>query len=91
MSEMIEQLDAVVMEVAKIRQISDKQAESVKQISDAVEQVNGLCSLILLLRKKYLQPVKNFLHLLKVWMRWYLILFFVNKIRTDDWHIVQMR
>ena len=42
MSEMIEQLDAVVMEVAKIRQISDKQAESVKQISDAVEQVNGV-------------------------------------------------
>lgn len=42
MSEMIEQLDAVVMEVAKIRQISDKQTESVKQISDAVEQVNGV-------------------------------------------------
>ena len=42
MSEMIEQLDAVVMEVANIRQISDKQAESVKQISDAVEQVNGV-------------------------------------------------
>ena len=42
MSEMIEQLDAVVMEVAKIRQISDQQAESVKRISDAVEQVNGV-------------------------------------------------
>ena len=42
MSEMIEQLDAVVMEVAKIRQISDQQTESVKQISDAVEQVNGV-------------------------------------------------
>jgi superfamily II DNA/RNA helicase len=42
MSEMIEQLDAVVMEVAKIRQISDQQAESVKQISAAVEQVNGV-------------------------------------------------
>ena len=38
----IEQLDAVVMEVAKIRQISDQQAESVKQISAAVEQVNGV-------------------------------------------------
>ena len=44
MSEMIEQLDAVVMEVAKIRQISDKQAESVKQISDAVEQVKRGCA-----------------------------------------------
>ena len=42
MSEMIEQLDAVVMEVAKIRQISDQQTESVKQISAAVEQVNGV-------------------------------------------------
>lgn len=42
MSEMIEQLDQVVMEVAKIRQISDQQAESVKQISQAVEQVNGV-------------------------------------------------
>ena len=42
MSEMIEQLDAVVMEVAKIRQISDQQAESVKRISTAVEQVNGV-------------------------------------------------
>lgn len=42
MAEMIEQLDQVVMEVAKIRQISDQQAESVKQISDAVEQVNGV-------------------------------------------------
>ena len=40
MSEMIEQLDAVVMEVAKIRQISDQQAVSVKQISQAVDQVN---------------------------------------------------
>ena len=42
MSEMIEQLDAVVMEVAKIRQVSDQQAESVKQISLAIEQVNGV-------------------------------------------------
>ena len=42
MSEMIEQLDAVVMEVAKIRQISDQQTESVKQISAAVEQVTGV-------------------------------------------------
>lgn len=42
MEEMIEQLDAVVMEVAKIRQVSDRQAESVKQISQAIEQVNGV-------------------------------------------------
>lgn len=42
MAEMIEQLDIVVMEVAKIRQVSDKQAESVKQISQAVEQVSGV-------------------------------------------------
>ena len=42
MAEMIEHLDQVVMEVAKIRQISDQQAKSVKQISDAVEQVNGV-------------------------------------------------
>lgn len=42
MTEMIEQLDGVVMEVAKIRQVSDQQAESVKQISQAVEQVNGV-------------------------------------------------
>lgn len=42
MAEMIEQLDAVVMEVAKIRQVSDRQAESVKQISQAIEQVNGV-------------------------------------------------
>ena len=42
MTEMIEQLDAVVMEVAKIRQISDQQEISVEQISDAVEQVNGV-------------------------------------------------
>lgn len=42
MAEMIEQLDVVVMEVAKIRQVSDKQAESVKQISQAVEQVSGV-------------------------------------------------
>ena len=40
MAEMIEQLDVVVMEVAKIRQVSDQQAESVKQISQAVEQVS---------------------------------------------------
>jgi len=42
MAEMIEQLDAVVMEVAKIRQVSDRQAESVNQISKAIEQVNGV-------------------------------------------------
>lgn len=42
MAEMIEQLDAVVMEVAKIRQVSDRQAESVKQISQAIEQINGV-------------------------------------------------
>lgn len=42
MAEMIEQLDAVVMEVAKIRQVSDQQAESVKQISQAVEQVSSV-------------------------------------------------
>ena len=42
MAEMIEQLDAVVTEVAKIRQVSDRQAESVKQISQAIEQVNGV-------------------------------------------------
>lgn len=42
MAEMIEQLDTVVMEVAKIRQVSDRQAESVKQISQAIEQVNGV-------------------------------------------------
>ena len=42
MAEMIEQQDAVVMEVAKIRQVSDRQAESVKQISQAIEQVNGV-------------------------------------------------
>lgn len=42
MTEMIEQLDVVVMEVAKIRQVSDRQAESVKQISQAIEQVNGV-------------------------------------------------
>ena len=42
MAEMIEQLDMVVMEVAKIRQVSDRQAESVKQISQAIEQVNGV-------------------------------------------------
>lgn len=42
MAEMIEQLDAVVMEVAKILQVSDRQAESVKQISQAIEQVNGV-------------------------------------------------
>lgn len=42
MAEMIEELDQVVMEVAKIRQVSDQQAESVKQISDAVDQVNGV-------------------------------------------------
>ena len=42
MAEMIEQLDVVVMEVAKIRQVSDQQAESVKQISQAVEQVSGV-------------------------------------------------
>lgn len=42
MAEMIEQLDVVVMEVAKIRQVSDRQAESVKQISQAIEQVNGV-------------------------------------------------
>ena len=42
MAEMIGQLDAVVMEVAKIRQVSDRQAESVKQISQAIEQVNGV-------------------------------------------------
>ncbi|MCI5856430.1 MAG: methyl-accepting chemotaxis protein [Agathobacter sp.] len=42
MSEMVEQLDLVVMEVAKIRQVSDQQAESVKQISLAVDQVNGV-------------------------------------------------
>lgn len=42
MAEMIEQLDAVVMEVAKIRQVSDRQAESVKQISQAIEQVNSV-------------------------------------------------
>ena len=37
MAEMFEQLDAVVMEVAKIRQVSDRQAESVKQISQAMQ------------------------------------------------------
>ena len=42
MAEMIEQLDGVVMEVAKIRQVSDQQAESVKQISQAVEQVSSV-------------------------------------------------
>lgn len=42
MSEMVEQLDLVVLEVAKIRQVSDQQAESVKQISVAVDQVNGV-------------------------------------------------
>ena len=42
MAEMIEQLDVVVMEVAKIRQVSDQQAESVKQISQAVEQVSSV-------------------------------------------------
>ena len=42
MDEMIEQLDVVVMEVAKIRQVSDQQAESVKQISQAVEQVSSV-------------------------------------------------
>lgn len=42
MDEMIEQLDQVVMEVAKIRRVSDQQAESVRQISDAVEQVNSV-------------------------------------------------
>ena len=42
MAEMIEQLDVVVMEVVKIRQVSDQQAESVKQISQAVEQVSGV-------------------------------------------------
>ena len=42
MPEMIEQLDVVVMEVAKIRQVSDQQAESVKQISQAVEQVSSV-------------------------------------------------
>ena len=42
MDEMIEQLDVVVTEVAKIRQVSDQQAESVKQISQAVEQVSSV-------------------------------------------------
>lgn len=42
MDEMIEQLAVVVMEVAKIRQVSDQQAESVKQISQAVEQVSSV-------------------------------------------------
>ena len=42
MAEMIEQLDVGVMEVAKIRQVSDQQAESVKQISQAVEQVSSV-------------------------------------------------
>lgn len=42
MSEMVEQLDLVVLEVAKIRQVSDQQAESVKQISVAVDQVNSV-------------------------------------------------
>lgn len=42
MAEMIGQLDVVVMEVAKIRQVSDQQAESVKQISQAVEQVSSV-------------------------------------------------
>lgn len=42
MAEMIEQLDVVVTEVAKIRQVSDQQAESVKQISQAVEQVSSV-------------------------------------------------
>ena len=42
MNEMIEELDQVVMEVANIREVSDKQAESVRQISLAVEQVNGV-------------------------------------------------
>lgn len=42
MDEMIAELDQVVMEVAKIRDVSEKQAESVRQISLAVEQVNGV-------------------------------------------------
>ena len=42
MSDMVEQLDLVVLEVAKIRQVSDQQAESVKQITVAVDQVNGV-------------------------------------------------
>lgn len=42
MDEMIEELDQVVLEVAKIRDVSEKQAESVRQISLAVEQVNGV-------------------------------------------------
>lgn len=42
MGEMIEQLDQVVMEVAKIRDVSEKQAKSVEQISDAAEQVNSV-------------------------------------------------
>ena len=66
------------MEVAKIRQISDKQAESVKQISDAVEQVNGVVQSNSATSEEVSATSEELLHLLKVWMRWYLILLLVK-------------
>ena len=42
MNSMIEELDHVVLEVAKIRTVSDGQAETIQQISQAVEQINGV-------------------------------------------------
>ena len=42
MNNMIEELDHVVLEVAKIRTVSDGQAETIQQISQAVEQINGV-------------------------------------------------
>ena len=42
MNNMIEELDHVVLEVSKIRTVSDGQAETIQQISQAVEQINGV-------------------------------------------------
>ena len=42
MNSMIEELDNVVLEVSKIRTVSDGQAETIQQISQAVEQINGV-------------------------------------------------
>ena len=42
MNNMIEELDHVVLEVAKIRTVSDGQAKLIQQISQAVEQINGV-------------------------------------------------
>lgn len=61
LTDVLNELDAIVGEVATIRTASDREAAFVKEIEDSTKQISDAIQSNLQHRKKHLLPVKNFL------------------------------